>query len=177
MFLIGYKVRITVILPGSQFHRVQNPRSRAYHEIPAAHSQQPPYATRLCSSLRFLFVSTQILPVLSLSPSQSQLCICADLQFCIPLATQLPCCPARSMTLLLGLTLTSQGRGCPPPFLQGTLVPALDTMSVLFFRLSSPYSSTCICMMLSAFPLPAEGPDLRIGKDAYRISNARKLKM
>ena len=64
-----------------------------------------------------------------------------------------------------------------PSFLQGTRVPALDTMSVLFFRLSSPYSSTCICMMLSAFPHPAEGPDLRIGKDEYSISNARKLKM
>lgn len=111
--LIGYKVRITVMLPGSQFHLVQNPRSRAYRKLPAAHPQQPPYATSFCSSLRFLFVSTQILPVLSLSPSQSQLCICADLQFFIPLATQLPCCPARSMTLLLGLTLSLPGQRLP----------------------------------------------------------------
>lgn len=69
VFLIGYKVRITEILPGSV-----SPCSESSDHVPTTDllllthmcSQQHPTATGFCSSLQFLFISTQILPVLSL---------------------------------------------------------------------------------------------------------------
>lgn len=80
-------------------------------------SQQPPYATEL---LLITAISIQLHPNPSCPPSQllqSQLCICADLQFCIPLATQLPCFSNWSTTSSLGLTLASQSPGISTPII------------------------------------------------------------
>lgn len=176
VFLIGYKVRITEILPGSQFHLVQKPvitclpRNSCCSLICAHNSILLPQAfAHHCS-----FYSSPPRSFLS-SPSNHRKANFAFVQTCNSAPPSYPASlfPDKVKTLLLVLTLASLP--LPPPtscahsypatklpffLLQATLVPALDTMSVLFFGLSFPYNSTRVYMMLSAFTLLAVWPDL-----------------
>lgn len=160
VFLIGCKVRVTMILPGSQFHLVQNPvvtclprnsccslicahnsillpRASAHH---CSFYSSPPRSFLSSPSnhrkANFAFVQTcssasHQLPSFPVSWQGQDLITCSD--FNLP-APPIPWAPV--LTAILPPS-------CPFSFLQGTLVPALDTMSVLFFGLPSPYTNMC----------------------------------